>query len=370
MEDHFSILGIGFGPANVSLAIALEECRSELTARFLEARPDPLWQDGMMLNGSNIQNHPCRDLVTLRNPRSRYSFLNFLFENNRLIEHLNLPVEFPLRKEYVQYIRWVADQFQHVVDRGCRAERIALAEQDGVAQWEVTTGEGRRCRADALVLAPGRAPFIPAPFDAIDSPRVFHLTEHLSRIRELSSPPQRIAVIGGSQSAVELTLDLARCYPDAQIVMYVRSYSLRLKDTSPFSEEGYFPAFTDYCYNADRAGKRALDAYMRPTNYSSADEDVLHQLYLLIYEQQLDGDQRVRIAGNRQVTWAEATANQVRLEIGEIHTGETERSGDASTGPPSGILCITTGTRPEARPETRAANLPPSDDQHLSDRID
>ena len=108
MTRCHDVLGIGFGPANLALAIALEEEGYDLDVHFLESRPGPSWQSAMMLDGSDIQNHPVRDLVSLRNPRSRYSFINYLFENGRLLAHLNLPVEFPLRKEYAQYVSWVA----------------------------------------------------------------------------------------------------------------------------------------------------------------------------------------------------------------------------------------------------------------------
>src|SRR2546426_11866031 len=100
------VLGVGFGPANVALAVAFEEMGSPLRVRFVERQLEPRWQGGMLLDRSNVQNHPCRDLVTLRNPRSRYTFLNYLFEMGRLVEHLNLPVEFPLRKEYARYVNW------------------------------------------------------------------------------------------------------------------------------------------------------------------------------------------------------------------------------------------------------------------------
>jgi L-ornithine N5-oxygenase len=324
MDHYHDVLGIGFGPANLSLAIALQENESELTTHFFEAQRDLTWQGGMMLGGSNIQNHPSRDLVCLRNPRSRYTFLNYLFENDRLIEHLNLPDGFPLRKEYAQYVRWVTDQFAEAVDFGSRATGVALVERDGMQVYEVSTDGGEPQYANSLVLAPGRTPYIPAPFDAVRSPRVIHLTDYLYRLKELGRPPRSVAVIGGSQSAVELVLDLSKRYPQARVVNYVRSFSLRLKDTSPFSEEGYFPGFTDYYYKADRAGKRTLDAFMRATNYSSADDDVLRELYLLIYEQRLDGDQRVFVSGNRQATAAETTPDGVRLTITELHTGEVE----------------------------------------------
>ncbi|GAA4437421.1 lysine N(6)-hydroxylase/L-ornithine N(5)-oxygenase family protein [Actinokineospora soli] len=316
------VLGVGFGPANLALAIALREDAPGVTAHFLEAQRTPRWQGGMLLDGSNIQNHPVRDLVTLRNPRSRYSFINYLFEQGRLIEHLNLPMEFPLRKEYAQYIDWVTRELADAATFDAPASDIALDAHDGEPVYVVTTRDGRRFAGRSLVVGTGRTPLVPAPFDALGSPRVVHLTRYLYRLADLPRP-RRVAVIGGSQSGVEIVLDLARRFPGTEVVQYVRTHSLRLKDTSPFSEEGYFPEFTDYYYRASRAGKRTLDAYMRPTNYSSTDADVLHELYNLIYEQRLDGAQRVFVRGDSEVVAAEADADVVRLGLVNPHTGAT-----------------------------------------------
>lgn len=319
------ILGIGFGPANIALAIALEERYPHLTARFLEARPTPEWQPGMLLDGSDIQNHPSRDLVTLRNPRSRYSWLNYLHEQGRLLRHLNQPVPFPLRKEYAGYIRWAASFFSHQVDCDQRAASIRAVEQYGERLYEVVTERGDRYLGRTLVVAPGRTPYIPEPYDTALGSRVFHLTQYLPRLEQLTADgaPEAVAVIGGSQSAVELALDLHRRFPRTRVVTYSRSHSLRQKDTSPFSEEGYFPEFTRYYFNASVENRRALDRYMQPTNYSSADGDVLEELYTTIYEQEFDGDQRVFVRGNHQATKVAVTGDKVRLDFTELITGES-----------------------------------------------
>ena len=320
MSEYVDLLGVGFGPANLSLAIALQEDAPGTGAFFLEAERDPVWQGGLLLDGSNMQNHPNRDLTTLRNPRSHYSFLNYLFEEGRLIEHLNLPAEFPLRKEYAKYIKWAANQFRTQVEFGAQVTGIAVAEVDGTPGYVVTCSDGSQHRGRALVLGAGRTPFVPSPFDELDSRRVCHLTRYLPTVRQLTQAPESIAVIGGSQSAVEIVLDLASRFPQARIVNYVRQFGLRLKDTSPFSEEGFFPAFTDYYFKASRSAKDKLDAFMRPTNYSSTDADVLHRLYELIYEQRLDGEQRVFVQGNSEVRTAEADDSGVQFEVEEVHT--------------------------------------------------
>lgn len=331
MAHHcHDVLGIGFGPANIALAIALEESRQQeasrpLDARFLEGQQDPLWQGGMLLEGSDIQNNPNRDLATLRNPRSRYTFLNYLHEVGRIIEHLNLPGRFPLRSEYAAYIKWARRHFDHLVDYGQRAERVEVTTYAGRPAYAVTTATGATYLGRCLVVAPGRTPYVPAPFDQVDDKRVFHFTEYLYRLDALLEPPANVVVIGGSQSAVEITLDLARRFPDTQVHNYVRSFGLRLKDTSPFSEEGFFPEFTRYYFDAPRPSKRILDAFMRPTNYSSADEDVLHELYQLIYEQRLADRQRVWVTGNRQVRSVDQSDGGIHLTVEEVHTGELER---------------------------------------------
>ena len=320
MSGCVDVLGVGFGPANLSLAIAMQEDSPGTATFFLEAEPDPVWQGGLLLDGSNMQNHPNRDLVTLRNPRSHYSFLNYLFEEGRLVEHLNLPMEFPLRKEYAKYIKWAANQFHEQVGFGARVTGITTADVDGAPAYVVSTSDGSTYRGRSLVLGTGRTPFVPSPFDTLDSSRVCHLTRYLPTVRSLPSEPRSIAVIGGSQSAVEIVLDLASRFPRARIVNYVRKFGLPLKETSPFSEEGFFPAFTEYYYKASRASKDVLDAYMRPTNYSSTDADVLHRLYELIYEQRLDGEQRVFVQGNSQVRAATVDGDGVRFEVEEVHT--------------------------------------------------
>ncbi|ASR56063.1 ornithine monooxygenase [Cellulomonas sp. PSBB021] len=331
MAHRHDVIGIGFGPANIALAVALEEEGYDLDVQFVESRPEPSWQAAMMLDGSDIQNHPVRDLVSLRNPRSRYSFINFLFENGRLLDHLNVPMEFPLRKEYAQYVSWVAGLVPAHVDYGVRVVGVERTTDDaGEPCYRVTTSDGETLLGRALVVGTGRSPFVPEPFDTVDSPRVFHLTDYLPALERLDAlaaddgGPRSVTVVGGSQSAVELTLDLARRYPRAQVHTLVRSLTLRQKDTSPFSEEGYFPEFTEYYYRAPRDRKDAIDSFMRLTNYSSADGDVLRELYRLVYEQRIDGDQRVFVRGSRQVRTVDADERGVRLTVEELNTGEVE----------------------------------------------
>ena len=324
MADYDAdVIGIGFGPSNIALAIALEELHPGIRTLFLEHRSKPGWQPGMLLEGSDIQHHPVRDLVTLRNPRSRYSFINYLHEENRLVPFLNLGLPFPLRKDYARYVAWAAEQLADRVRFGAAVTAVHTAEDDGPVEVELADGE--RLRARSVVVAPGRPPSLPAPFRDIDDPRIFHYTRYLDRISDLTeTSTPRIAVIGGSQSAVELVLDSSNRFPQGRIHNIIRGFGYRQKDLSPFHGEVYFPEFVDYYYASSEESKGELDRQLRYTNYSAADIDVLDSLHTRLYEQRLDGDHRIALHRNTEVTGVRPGPTGIALELTERHLGTTD----------------------------------------------
>jgi L-ornithine N5-oxygenase len=321
----YDVVCVGFGPANIALAVALEELWPTASVKFLEQAAGPYWQPAMMLSGADIQNNPHRDLVTPRNPRSRYTFLNYLHENGRLFKHLNLPGHFPLRKEYAKYIQWVAEQVPADVEYGREVARIGLIRTPEGRAVEVETAGGSLFHARAVVVAPGRTPNVPPAFADIHSPRIFHTSGYLRGIADLSGDyTGTIAVVGASQSSVEVVLDLAARLPRANIVNVMTGFGYRLKDTSPFSEEVYFPEFVDYYFHASPAGKERLRTQLRPTNYSAADRDVIDALYALMYEDELDGRTRVTMRTNRLIDGVSLRAGKPTLAMTEQITGEAD----------------------------------------------
>jgi L-ornithine N5-oxygenase len=325
------VLGIGFGPGNIALAVALDESDSDLAVRYVERNPIPAWQSGMLLDGSDIQHNAARDLALPRNPRSRYTFYNYLFEHGRLFEYLNLGLPYPFRKDYARYVTWVAEQFAGQVDYGVEVTALRVADGDGVALLDARLSDGRSVRSHAAVVAPGRQPRIPQAFANIVDERVFHSSVYLHRreVCERIAEPV-IVVIGASQSAVELVLDISRSLPRARVVNVLRDFGHRQKDLSPFTNEVYFPAFTDYYYDATEESKADLDRQLRHTNYSAADPDVLQALYVQMYEDRLDGVERVQLVRNTAVSRVRTAPDGVHLVLTERHRGgETRLRADA-----------------------------------------
>lgn len=322
MKQHqvHDVLGVGFGPSNLALAIAFEEMETPLSYVFLE-REDirNMWQQDMLLSGSDIQNNPLRDLVTPRNPKSHYTFVNYLKQTNRLFEYLNLNLTYPLRKDYARYVEWVAQHFDSAVKYRTEIENLDLAMCEGEEVWQARTGEGETYLARNVIVAPGRTPRIPQEFRPYLGKQIFHLNDYLSSTEALGESMRRVAVIGSSQSAVEILLDLMTRKPSAQIYAIHRAFSFRQKDTSPFSDHVFFPEFIDYFYEASNSSKEDLHRQLAPTNYSSADSDVLHQLYLRMYEERLDGKERFHLLNNTAVEEVEERGEGWNLSLREVH---------------------------------------------------
>src|SRR2546421_11341207 len=152
------VLAVGAGPANLALAVAIEESRSRQLAEgtlLLEQYSDIKWQRNLLLPWARSQVSFLKDLVTLRNPRSRFSFLNFMHEKGRLDEFVNLSTFHPFRSEISDYLQWVADSLEHVrVKYGVRCERItARRGTDGsMAGWTVTLSDGNTIDCRDLVI--------------------------------------------------------------------------------------------------------------------------------------------------------------------------------------------------------------------------
>jgi L-ornithine N5-oxygenase len=312
----YDVLGIGFGPSNIALAIAMEEKGYGGSVLFLERKENSQWHPDMLLSGSDIQNNPLRDLITPVNPRSHYTFVNFLHQSGRFFEHLNLGRLHPLRRDYFDYVTWAAAQFGNV-QYGVDVVSVTPDSVDGRLVWRVRTATDEYL-AYHLVLGIGRNLNIPSQFEL--GPAVAHCTDYLTAIKGCPKDTP-IAVVGASQSAVEIMLDLLdRSYCDIHAIH--RSFSFRLKDTSPFSDEVYFPEFVDYYHRLPPKRRAKLDQQIRATNYSSVDGDVLDALYQRQYELRLDGRNPLALHRCTEVDSAEVRPDGVRLSLRETNTEE------------------------------------------------
>lgn len=280
----------------------------------------------MIIDGSDIQHNPLRDFITPKNPCSPFGYLSYLKSQDRLFNFLNLDTPYPPRSDYAQYVNWVADRFADKVRYSETVVAISLSdERDAVT--------GRRLvkvRTDAgtlvgrsLSFAPGRSKNIPPIFQPVLGDRVFHFTDYTYRRDKwkANDAPGAVAVIGSSQSAVEILLDLHVTLPQTTLHSVFRNFSYVLKDTSPFTEDLLRPSHTDYFYGASPESKRRLTQQVLRSNYGSVDHDILKKLYFSLYENRGRGDSSIVLRNNCRVTEVVQYNDGVTLTLRDEHTG-------------------------------------------------
>jgi L-ornithine N5-oxygenase len=334
-ERVHDVLGIGFGPSNLSLAIAIEEHnRSQpgedfVDAVFVEKQDRFGWHRGMLIDDATMQVSFLKDLVTMRDPTSTYSFVSYLHDRGRLVDFMNHKTLFPLRIEFHDYLEWAARRMSHVVEYGDAVVDVRPVREDGeVCAFDVTIGElepvVRRTRN--LVIAAGLELRMPPGIER--SARVWHNRDFLRRVAELAdgSPRSRFVVIGAGQSAAEVTAYLHREFPQAEVCAVFSRFGYSPADDSPFANRIFDPESVDVFFGAPPAVKRMLMDYHRNTNYSVVDAELIQELYRRAYQEKVTGRERLRImhtcsvlgvcdGDGPVVTTLESMATGTRIEL-------------------------------------------------------
>src|ERR1044072_8824021 len=104
----YDVIGVGFGPSNIAQAVASAEHDRPVRGLFLERQPEFGWHRGMLIEDATMQVSFLKDLVTMRNPTSEFSFLSYLHSADRLVDFINQKSLFPLRVEFHDYLEWAA----------------------------------------------------------------------------------------------------------------------------------------------------------------------------------------------------------------------------------------------------------------------
>ncbi|GGV11582.1 monooxygenase [Streptomyces griseoflavus] len=201
-DTTYDFVGIGLGPFNLGLA-CLTEPIAELNGLFLESKPGFAWHAGMFLDGAHLQTPFMSDLVTLADPTSPYSFLNYLKEKGRLYSFYIRENFYPLRVEYDDYCRWAAAQLGSI-RFGTTVTEVTYDEAAGL--YAVATAAGETYRARHLVLGTGTVPYLPQPCRGLDG-GLFHNAQYMQRKAELREK-KSVTVVGSGQSAAEIYYEL------------------------------------------------------------------------------------------------------------------------------------------------------------------
>ncbi|MDS2174326.1 SidA/IucD/PvdA family monooxygenase [Nesterenkonia sp. CL21] len=280
------VVGIGIGPFNLGLA-CLAHSLEDVDAVFLDSRDGFAWHHGMMLTDATIQVPFLADLVTMADPTSEFSFLNWLKQTGRLYPFYIREDFHPLRSEYDAYCRWAADRLPSL--RWGR--QVESVEHDAATDTFVVTAvtadgvEVRRGRH--VVMGIGTAPHVPAALreDVDASPAATHSADYLHRREEILAAGSA-TVVGSGQSAAEIFLDLLESHRehDLRLDWITRSPRFFSMEDTRLTLELTSPEYTDHFHRLPEGVRDQLTREQRGLykGISTATIDRIHDaLYRL-----------------------------------------------------------------------------------------
>jgi len=300
-----------------------------------------MWQRGMMLPWTQSQVSFLKDLVTLRNPLSRFSFVNYLHSVGRLDDFINMGSFLPFRLEISDYLQWVAKSLALVrveYSRDCTRIEPVSANGSGSSTGGSSTGDsstgglstgwlarmadGSTIEARNLVIGAGRDAHVPAAFAGLPRERVIHSTEYSRRIADIDPrEPHRVVVVGAAESAAEMLWETYQRFPRAQCTMIIRSAGLDYYQTSKFTNELYFPSYTEKFFSAPEQTREQVLRAMRLTNYAGVTPDMLDTLFRQVYLERLTGEQRLAMVTMVDVEAAEMVDGEIVLTLNDKMRG-------------------------------------------------
>ncbi|WP_418957220.1 lysine N(6)-hydroxylase/L-ornithine N(5)-oxygenase family protein [Streptomyces tritici] len=298
-------IGIGLGPFNLGLA-CLTEPLDELNGLFLESKPDFEWHSGMFLEGAHLQTPFMSDLVTLADPTSPYSFLNYLKERGRLYSFYIRENFYPLRTEYNDYCRWAAGKLSSI-RFSTTVTQVTYDETAG--QYVVATDTGETFRAARLVLGTGTPPYVPESCADLGGDAI-HNSRYLPN-KEALQKKKSITLVGSGQSAAEIYYDLLS-------EIDVHGYRLNWVTRSPrffpleytkLTLEMTSPEYVDYFHALPERTRYRLETEQKGL-FKGIDGELIDAIFDLLYQKNLAGPVPTRLLTNsalRSAAYEEST---------------------------------------------------------------
>ncbi|EXJ88438.1 L-ornithine N5-oxygenase [Capronia coronata CBS 617.96] len=305
LEEVHDLVGVGFGPASLAIAIALSDrlqAQAEIghgidspKVRFLERQKSFKWHAGMLLPGAKMQISFIKDLATLRDPCSHFTFLNYLKEHDRLVQFTNLCTFLPSRLEFDDYLQWAAGHFGNVVEYSRQVESIHPRKLGTTGKYDcfevvsrnLSTGQLNTILSRNVVIAAGGRPARPAIFPAYHE-RILHSSEYQTRIAQILPDKDKaynIAIVGAGQSGAEVFNDLHSRYPNAATRLIFRDTALRPSDDSPFVNEVFNPEAVDTFFEQPEDVRYHTLKRNKATNYSVVRLELIEKIYDDLYLQ-------------------------------------------------------------------------------------
>lgn len=322
-ETTYDVIGIGVGPFNLSLACLMEPIKG-LNSLFLEKNAGFNWHSGILLQNAHLQTPFLSDLVTLADPTSPFSFLNYIKEQGRIYAFYIRENFFLMRSEYNQYCQWAANRLGNIAFN-TRVEHIEFCASLGcyVIRARCTdTGQSKTYHAKKLVLGTGTVPYMPGCCREI-ADRAIHSSAYLPNKKALQGN-KSITVLGSGQSAAEIYYDLLQ---DIDVYGYELSWITRSPrffplEYSKLTLEMTSPEYVDYFFQLPADTRERLIREQKNL-YKGINGALINAIYDLMYVKRLSHDIRVNLFTNTELQAAAFNPDDQHFEL-TVHQNEQE----------------------------------------------
>ncbi|PNS13949.1 Protein arginine N-methyltransferase 1 [Sphaceloma murrayae] len=339
------VICIGLDLSTLAVAVALADENPGLRFKILERHSSFAAHLPNVFGGERVSNTFMRDLVTTSNPRSYFTFINYLHQKNRLAAFVNVSSMRPLRLEMNDYLRWVATEveklgwitYDHEVFH-IEAETDPLTSKATgfvVRSRDTKTGKVETARSKRITVASNKVPRISRPLsDPTLRSFVCHVADIDKETRRTLSSASTVAVVGASSEAARLFRHLQVTRKSRQTTWFVESAVVRPSDGTAFSRSLVDTPSSRAASYPPELRKRV---HRETTNKSHIPLDLVDHLYESHYDD-LSRQIPTELRSSRIVTSAEIVETEivrtqprdrVRLLIKNPDTGEVVKSSQA-----------------------------------------
>lgn len=309
----YDFAAIGAGPFNIGLA-CLTQPITDLNGIFLEKQSGFNWHPGMLLQDTTLQVPFLADLVTLSDPTSPFSFLNYLKEQGRIYSFYIRENFKMLRNEYNKYCQWAITKLPEL-HFNTKVEEIVY---DEAGKYYVVRCNNNIVKARKLVIGTGTTPYIPA----VCKEYGIHSSAYLHQKRELQSK-RSITIVGSGQSAAEIYYDLLQ---DIDVYGYelhwiTRSPRFFPAEYSKLTLEMTSPEYVDYFYSLEPA-KRDTLIKSQAHLYKGINNDLIGNIFDLLYAKRLMSDITVSLRTNSELKSVQYEDGSLELDFYQEEQGK------------------------------------------------
>ncbi|KOP37471.1 alcaligin biosynthesis protein [Flavobacterium sp. WLB] len=320
----YDFIAVGVGPFNLSLA-CLTAPIENLDGLFFDKNESFNWHPGMLLQDTTLQIPFLADLVTLADPTSPFSFLNYIKEQGKMYSFYIRENFLLLRNEYNQYCQWAIKKLPNI-HFNTEVTRIEYDENQQlyiVSTLSTKTNETTIYKTKKIVLGTGTAPHIPKSCQSLKG-KAIHSSAYIQNKASLQKQ-KSITVLGSGQSAAEVFNDLLQEIDvyGYQLNWITRSSRFFPMDYSKLTLEMTSPEYVDYFYNLP-SDKRDHLLKNQKLLYKGINKDLIATIFDTIYSKKVIMEIDVNLRTNAACTKGTYDETNQSFEL-ELHQVEQDK---------------------------------------------